>query len=169
MFFALTNNLLGQTIDEYTLKAVWIAKFPHFIDWPKNDIDSSKYFNIGIWKKDPFKGQLDSLYKTDQIDGKEVYVEIVTHKKDLKSIDLLFLPAENKTNIEAILKMCSSHNLLLISEEEGCAKQGAHINFIIVNNKVRFEINEKALRKSGFFVSFRLLNISKIVNPVENQ
>ena len=169
VFFVLVNKMPGQAIDEYTLKAVWIAKFPHFIDWPKNDIDTSQFFNIGIWGNDPFNGQLDSLCGTSQINGKKVDVEVIYHESDLEQIDLLFVPAGNKQNIESLLNECSLYHLLIICEEEGVAELGAHINFIIVNNKVRFEINEKALRDTGFFVSFRLLNISKIVKPIVNQ
>ena len=53
-----------------------------------------------------------------------------------------------------------------VSETKNYAKLGVIINFFISNNKVRFEINETAVQLSGLYMNFRLLNLAKIVNPV---
>jgi hypothetical protein len=40
---------------------------------------------------------------------------------------------------------------------------GVLINFIIKQNKIRFEINENAVKKSGLQVSYILLNAAEII------
>ena len=51
-----------------------------------------------------------------------------------------------------------------MSEQEGYAKLGAEINFIIINNKLKFEVNTKAIDKSGLKVRSQLLKLALIVD-----
>lgn len=163
------NEANCQSIDEYSIKAVWIGKFTQFIEWPPEKKGESTNFCIGIYKTNPFNGNLESLYANYSIWGKPVRIKYIENLDSISTVHILFIPNQVNINIDKITKLSKAHRVLLISEFEGYGELGMHINFYVTENKVRFEINESAMRDSGFFVSFRLLTIAKIVKPISKE
>ncbi len=53
--------------------------------------------------------------------------------------------------------------LLVIGESKDFAKELGHINFVVVGNKVRFEVNPDALKASDINISSKVLRLGKIV------
>jgi len=55
--------------------------------------------------------------------------------------------------------------VLLISDSEGFSKKGVHFNFFKEKDEtIHFEINLKALAKSGLRPDLKLLSVGKIIN-----
>ncbi len=161
--------LTGQFEDDYTLKAIWMGKFTHFINWPpKARLDSCSFY-IGILKKDPFNGELENIYSNRTIWNKPVKIKYIESLDSLAKINLLFVPSDFSHELKAIVPEAEKHSVLLVGDTKGYAEQGVHINFFRAENRIRFEINETSIRESGFFVSYRLLHIAKIVNPIPNE
>jgi hypothetical protein len=160
--------LYSQSVDEYTLKAIWLGKFTHFIEWPANH-SSNRYFTIGVFHSDPFKGKLESIYSNYLINNKPVKIKYIFSCDSIKYFDLLFIPKDNEKQLAQIIRIAHENSVLLIGDSDGYAEQGVHINFFTINEQVRFEINEFAMRKSELFISYRLLNIAKIVQPISKE
>ena len=162
----LTPSLLsGQAIDEYQLKGIWIGKFTHFVNWPAST-DSSEYFTIATYIDDPFNGKLDTIYQNQTIWDKPVRIVHFKKMPDLSNIQILFISPQKKEMINEMIIKAYDKKTLLISDTKGYGKLGTHINFFIEDNRVKFEINESSMRSSGFFVSYRLLNIARIIEPI---
>jgi hypothetical protein len=163
------KNTNCQSVDEYSIKAVWLEKFTHFIDWPDQIQYSSEEFIIGIFDIDPFEGKLELLYENYSIWERPVRIKYIHNFDSISHVHILFLPRYANVNIEKLTSTLKNKPVLIISESEGFAESGTHINFFVVDNKIRFEINESAMHDSGFFVSFRLLKIAKIVKPISKE
>jgi hypothetical protein len=54
-------------------------------------------------------------------------------------------------------------SILTVGETEMFTRQGGIINFITVDNKVRYEINLDAARRADLDISSKLLRLAKIV------
>jgi hypothetical protein len=54
--------------------------------------------------------------------------------------------------------------ILTVGEKKGFASRGGMINFIVVENKVRFEINPHAVETAALKISSQLLKLAIIVN-----
>lgn len=169
LFLLKSTGIYGQAVDEYTLKAIWLGKFSHFIDWPEKNVSNSDTLCIGIYKTDPFNGLLEAIYHNRQIEGKPVKITHIHNLEELNGIHILFIPTNNTKQINAIIPQAQQKSILLIGDSDGYAEKGIHINFFLTDELVRFEINESSIRDSGFFVSYRLLNIAKIVEPISSE
>jgi hypothetical protein len=53
--------------------------------------------------------------------------------------------------------------VLIVTEGKNLATKGAAINFIMINNKMKFEINQTAMRNAGLRVSNQLLDLAIVV------
>jgi hypothetical protein len=60
--------------------------------------------------------------------------------------------------------MLEGSYILTIGDTEGFGEKGVMINFIIRDNKVRFEINPEAARRAGLTISSKLLSLATIVH-----
>ncbi len=159
----------GQVVDEYTLKAVWIGKFTHFIDWPPEMHDTLNTFTIATVYSNPFNTKLYDIYKGSTILGRPVNIVHLNELNDSSFAHILYIPPLKRGVVKEIVEFSKEKGVLLIGDTQGYAETGVHVNFFLSEDRLRFEINETAIRESDFFVSYRLLNIAEIVNPIAKE
>ena len=76
------------------------------------------------------------------------------------SSDILYLSNSEKNRLSETLKKIKGKKILLISSSSGFAEKGAGINLIQVEDKIRFEINRKALEAEGILPNSSLLSLA---------
>ena len=136
----------GSELSESDVKAAFLAKFSQFVKWPS----SRSPMTVGILGEDPFGGALEGMIK----------VKRSRRVEDLKSCQIIFISKSERGNIGAILESLGSANILTVGESDGFAKQGGAIGFVLVGDKVRFEINAGAARRAGLNIDLQLLKLA---------
>jgi len=164
LFFLSFINGYAQ-ISEYHIKAVYLQKFTRFIEWPDTSEmkDTSKPFRITVLGAHAFNGILDDIYKNNKIHGKRVEINYIQKIEDLQPCQILFISASKKNRIKSILEKAHERDMLTVSDTPGFGEAGVLINFYIKNDKVLFEINYDAVRKSKIRISYLLLELAKII------
>lgn len=162
----LTVHAVTQT-GEYTIKAVFLERFTRFIEWPEELAisDTLKPFDIVVIGENPFGATLDQIYTTQKIRNKKVKIRYISNLQEISSCHLLFISKSKKNNLIKILSYTMKNHILTISDTEDFAEMGVLINFYDAENKIKFEINESAVRDSGLSMSYLLLKYAIIVNP----
>ena len=89
-----------------------------------------------------------------------------TLQKELLNSDEI--PKDIENDLESYIQASQLYHTLIISEKDGWAEQGIHINFYIRDDKVRFEINVESLKKSGLKAESMLLDYARIVKTKTN-
>jgi hypothetical protein len=160
-------DIFCQASDDLA-KAVAFEKLAMFISWPASDTikDSSGIFIIAVLKNKPFGKNLEDVYKTHQIKNKNVQIVYLDNIQELKKCDLLYISNSSTNELKTILSSIYGKPILTIADKEGFAEAGCFINLYEFENKMRFEINQKSLQDAGFTVDYRLLRVSKVLNPV---
>ncbi len=166
IWFLSANGGAGNQTDEYTLKAVAFEQVSRFIKWPNNSLtdDTNQPFTIVILGDDPFKGKIEKLYSNRNIKNKNVKTIYIDKITDFKSGHVLFISKSEKKEIENVVKYTKEKSVLVVGDTKGYANSGVHLNFLAINNKIKFEINKKEMLNAGFEVSYLLTRVSKIVD-----
>lgn len=156
---------------EYEVKAVFLERFTRFIDWPESaQIDDPlKPFVIGVIGKHPFGDLLDRIYAERKIKDKAVEIRYVSKVEEILQCHLLFISASAKAELSHILSTIKDKPILTVGDSKGFSEKGVHIDFYLDEGRVRFAINESAVRQSGLQMSYRLLQSARIVNPVKGE
>jgi len=151
---------------EYTIKAVFLEHFTRFIEWPEssNIADTSSPFFIAIIGENPFGSILDQIYTEQKIRNKKVEILYITTPDEITDCHILFISSSNKEILTEILSRTRNKPILTVSDTNGFAENGVLINFFLTGDKIKFEINEKAAHESGLVMSYKLLNLARIVN-----
>lgn len=154
---------------EYTIKAVFLEHFTRFIDWPESVeiADASHPFYVGIIGENPFGSILDQIYAEQKIKNKKVEIRYFSTPDEIIDCHILFISTANKEILPEILMHTKDKPILTVSDTEGFAENGVLINFYLAGNKIKFEINERAVHESGLVMSYKLLSLAKIVNQVK--
>lgn len=156
--------MFAQT-SEYEMKAIAFEKLSLFIEWPAHTFDKAKEeFIIGILGKNPFGNNLEEVYKVRKIKNKNVKIIYIKDIYQVADCHILFISKTEKNELKKILDFTKTKPILTIADSEGFAEAGCFINFYNYENKLRFEINQKALESASFTVDYKLLHVSKIVN-----
>jgi len=159
---------------EYKIKAAFLYNFIQFVDWPKEKTgDHNEPIIIGIIGKDPFddafkpinnkqiKGRkglinrfegIEKLKKSGGVDNSEI--------ASLRKCHLLFICSSEKDHLTDIINFVDGHSVLTVGETSNMLKSGGMINFLVEENKVRFEINLTAARKGKLEIRSQLLRLA---------
>ena len=131
---------------EYDLKAGYIAKFPDFVKWPA----PSSPLTVGVLGDDPFGAALAGLMKVKRSKSVE----------DLKGCQIIFISKSERANLPGILAALAGINVLTVGDADGFARQGGVLGFVMVDGKVRFEINTGAAKRAGIKIDSGLLRLA---------
>lgn len=141
---------------EYAIKADFLYRFIDYVHW--KNYSKSQTFKIAILEASPITTSLSEITKNKKVDIKEYKI-----LNEIGFCNILFVPHNCTVPIETILTKFSGKPILIVTEEVGFGKKGAHVNFIYVENKLKFEVNLKAINKAGIGISSFLLQHAIIV------
>jgi hypothetical protein len=147
--------------EEYALKAAFVYNFTKFIEWDSSNNDDE--FVICVLGYSPIIKALADIAQTKTVNGKKIIIKQHYKPEDIRFCHILFVPKQSSYPISEILHRVS-RGTLTISEEEGYASLGTAINFVVINNKLKFESNIKAIDEAGLKASSELLKLAIIVD-----
>lgn len=164
----ISNQAFAQT-REYLLKAGYIEKFTHFIEWPNTtDINNPNVeFTIAVIGKNEFNNSLEKIFGEVKINKKKVRIKYISLINEIENSLILFISKSERNNVDEILKFTSNKPILTIGDTKGYGEDGVIINMFIDKNKLRYEINRTAAEKSGLKISSLLLTSATIVKSDE--
>ncbi len=158
------NVLFSQTSEDrkqYQVKAAFLYRFVDYVEWKTTY--KSQTFNIAILGKSNITPILSGIAKSKKAKNKKIEITEYDNLDKINATDVLFIPFDTKTPIETIISKFSGKAVLLVSEVNGFGKKGTHMNFVIVNNKLKFEVNQKAINRSNMNISSFLLQHAILV------
>ena len=152
-----------RVLQEYEVKAAFLYNFAKFVEWPTDAFSSpSEPLTLGVLDTDPF-GDTLKILEDKSAGGRRINIKRFDSVQQLDRCHILFISNSEKGNLPQILTLIKKWNVLTVGEMKGFAEAGGVINFILIDKKIRFEINADAARRAGLKISSQLLKVAKIV------
>jgi hypothetical protein len=150
---------------EYLIKAGFIYNFAKLTEWPAPSFPQpNSPIVIGILgEKDPFQGTLDDVLRGKQVNGRAFVVKHMKGKEDVKGCNMLFVSSSEKEHLDELFRFIQGLPILTIGDTPGFAQRGGIINFVLEDNRVRFDIDVEAAKQANITISSRLLTLARIV------
>jgi hypothetical protein len=152
---------------ESLIKAGYIEKFTHFVQWPENsgNNDPENEFILAVIGKNTFGNDLEELFGKTKLKDNPVRIEYITTIDEIKGCMILFISGSEKNNLDKILKYTTGKSILTISDSKGFGKSGVIINMFSEGDYVKYEVNRSSLEKSGLKINSLLLNHAVVIGP----
>jgi hypothetical protein len=150
----------ASAVSEYKVKAAFLLNFGKYVEWPASAVGSE--IDICVLGRDPFGATLDETLAGRTVGSKNVKAHRISGVGQAHRCNIVFV-SRGDANVAAVLSDLAGSPVLLVGEQDRFARQGGMINFIEVDQKVRFEINEAAAKRAGLKISSQLLKLATIV------
>lgn len=155
------TNSVPQKELELRVKAGFLFTFVKYVNWPADAfLASSNTVVIGVVGRDPFGAVLDVAVAGKTVDGRPVRIERYAQMQDVGVCQVLFVAEPGKNPV-------GKPRVLTVSDAEGFVKRGGHIQLVVEQGRVRFDVNLKAAKKAGLQLDANLLRVARRVDQRE--
>ncbi len=145
----------AQDVD-YRIHSVFLYNFTKYVQWPA--AAQSGDFVIGVVGDSPIYAELMRVTNGKMAGTQKIVVKKFKPSDAVDGCHMLFVPSD--ANFDKVQAKVAGKPVLVITEKAGLAQKGSSINFVVRDNKWRFELNENATRSAGLKVASELSKLA---------
>jgi hypothetical protein len=150
--------------DEYRVKAAFLYKFGSYIEWPRGSFASADSpVTIGVMGAEALAEELAQIVAGRNVNGRPVRVRRLRPGDPIAGLHVLFVGRADGGRLAEILAAARGQALLTVTESDEGLELGSMINFVVVEDKVRFDIAPPPSESSNLKISARLLGVARKV------
>jgi hypothetical protein len=166
-FFVLTVLLVyisffAASAQNYQVHSVYIYSYMKYIKWP--DSSENESFKLGVWGDSEVTPFLEKLAETKKAGNRSIELIQVQDPAQVASLDMVFIAKQQFKELDwnRLVREASKESIALLTEEEGFPV-GGHINFVLEDNKLFFQLDRPALEQAGLRISTELMALARTV------
>jgi len=151
----------AQQEKDYSIHANIIYRFTKYIDWPSDKKKGD--FVIGIVGDSPLYDVLKIFVASKMVGSQRIVIKKFSPSAQDFNCQILFICEEESSSLKKIALRTAGASILLVSEKDGLASKGSCVNFIIVSDHLKLEINKTNIEQRNLSVATELLNLGLVV------
>jgi uncharacterized protein DUF4154 len=149
---------------EYAVKATYLYKFAPFVEWPGDALQGSDALVICIVGRDGVADLVDEAVKGQASAGHRIRVVRLQGAARDAHCNILYVAVRGAA-AATILDGVRGRPVLTVTDGEQEPRATGIVNFVVVDNRVRFEIDQRAAAENHLVISSKLLSLASRVIP----
>ncbi|MBN1415364.1 MAG: YfiR family protein [Bacteroidales bacterium] len=150
---ALTIPLQAQT-GIAKAQAMFIYNFSRLVEWPLSN--RSGYFVIGVYGVSSVADELETYAMGKKVGTQDIQIKRYKTLQEITTCHILFIPFARTKQMDEIVNAVQGKSVLLITEKNGALNAGSAINFVLLSDKIKFEMDPGNFTKYGLKYSSKL-------------
>jgi hypothetical protein len=147
---------------ERAVKAAFLYKFAAYAEWPAAAFPlAATPVRIGVLGDGDLAAQLEAVAEGRTIQGRPIVTVPLRDVGDAEGIHILFVGRSRRRDLLRLRRL--EDPVLVVTESDTGPPPGAVVNFLIVEGRVRFDIDLDAAERRGLTLSSRLLAVAHSV------
>ncbi|MFZ4874977.1 YfiR family protein [Janthinobacterium sp. Mn2066] len=143
---------------ERQVKAAYLYKFAGFVEWPEGSFERpDSPLLIGVAGDTALADQLELSVAGHSVNGRAVQVKKVRRGEPLAGLHVLYLGGQDKAPLQEMLAASRGLALLTVSDSDEVHAMGSMINFVVTDDRVRFDVALKPVAQAHIRISARML------------
>jgi hypothetical protein len=155
------HKVQAQGETNYAVHANIIYHFTKYIDWPQDK--KSGEFIIGVIDNTVLYDELSKNTAAKMVGSQKIVIKSFSSSASSFNCHILYIGEEASGNIKKIVAKTAGSAVLLVTESEGLAQKGSCINFAVVADHLKLEINKINIEQRNMAVASELLQLGKVV------
>ncbi len=141
---------------DYKYHSLFIYNFSRYIEWP--DTQSSGDFVICVvGDEQAYQDMVAFSQKKKTVKNRNLVIKKCKTLQEVSKSNIVFVTKSSSVAWRDVEQKLRDSGTLLITEQRGIAKSGAHINFVKTSeSKIGFEINTASTEEAGLRVASSL-------------
>ena len=152
---------------EYEVKAAYLLNFARFVEWRPDALAAGAPLQIAIVGKNPFGRALEHVLRGKTANGHPILLRQLQWEDHLASYHIVFISTSEETHLGEILSRLGQQNVLTVSDIDRFSLRGGIVEFRMVGNRVRFDINRGPANGAHITISSKLLSVARAVHESE--
>ncbi len=146
---------------EYAVKATYLHKFAPFVEWPDPAAEfPGGNFTVCVVGDDPLGSVLDRAVNGQDVAGHPIVVRRLASVSGNPGCAVMYVTGSDIQS--AAVALAAVHGLPELTVTDGATDPAAKgiINFVIQDDRVRFDIDLSAAAAAGLTISSKLLSLA---------
>lgn len=150
----------GQNINgRGRMQSLFLYNFASkYIEWPASYKEGN--FIIGIIGDSPVLSELNTVTAAKKVFNQSIEIKKFNSSSEISKCNMLFVPFDKTDILQEVVNKVKGSSTLIITEKDGVLRQGAIINFVSVEGKLKFETNKTEIEKREIRIAADLLKLS---------
>lgn len=145
------------------LKAVFLYNFTRYFEWPSS-MKTGNFIIHVVGTGASLNQELSKMAATKQVGNQKLEIKSSsTLDLNLKP-NIIFLLNDASDLLKEVTSKFKGKGALIVTEKSGLAKMGSAINFVVFENKQKFEYSKNNALKAGLKASDELKNLAIAVD-----
>jgi hypothetical protein len=144
---------------EDDIKAAFLFNFTKFVEWPA--FDRTRPFRICTVAEPAFGTAVERTIAGETAGGHPIEHITPPTPDAARGCHMLFVGRLEGDRIERWMGAVRGAPMLIVGESRAAWDRGAHINFVVDENRVKFDVNPDAASRAGLTVSSKLLRVAR--------
>jgi hypothetical protein len=149
---------------ESRIKAAFICKFGNYVEWPRGGVRRQGPFVIGVVASDQVVSELVLAAAGHTVNERPIAVRKWVRGAPVDGLDVIFVGRSGSALLAETLAATRGQPILTITEAGDAEAAGGIVNFVVVDDKVRFDIALEPAEHSNLKISGRLLAVARKVS-----
>lgn len=152
-------------ISQQQVEAAYLYKFGGYVTWPDNTFAApDSPIVIGVAQADALAEELSALVAGHTIGNRPVVVRHIHDGGPLTGVNILFIGDGKSAEAGDLIEASHGKPILVVTEGTDGLAAGGAVSFVVVDERVRFDVSLDAVQQNGLKLSALLLSVAHAVN-----
>ncbi len=161
LFIFSSTAVFSQDRPMHEVYSMMVYNFIKYVQWP--DHSEGGEFVIGIVGNTELYTTLNAWYGGKPRGGKTYVIKKFHNAAEVANCHVVFIDKTKSSEFDAVNSKVKGKGTLVITDKAGLGEKGSAINFKNVDNKLKFELNQRAVEASNLKVAGTLSSMAILI------
>jgi hypothetical protein len=147
-------------VGEADVKAAYLFNFTRFVEWPAGTPAPSNPFRLCVLADGTMTALIERTMTGEAVKGHTSETAVPASIEEARRCQILFVGRSEMSRARPMLAALRDDPVLTVSDAARFVETGGMIEFVRVDENVRFRVNLEAARRSHISISSRLLRVA---------
>ena len=137
------------------IKVAYLYNFTKLIEWPNDSKQGN--FIVGILGSNlTLVGELNKMAASKMVSTQKIEIKNISSAAEAAQCHIVYILPDNSSQLGELVNKVKSSSILIVTENQGLVKQGSGINFVVIDNKLKYELNKQNIENHKLKVGSQL-------------
>lgn len=153
---------INSELSENQIKAAYLYKFASYVEWPAAAFaQADSPLAIAIIGADEVAAELETLTRGRVVNGRLLQIKSLQIGEPITGVHILFIGQQVRRIAAALPEAIKVEPILIVTDTNDGLDSGGIINFVLVDNNIRFEVSTANADRCSLKISARLLSVAQ--------
>jgi YfiR/HmsC-like len=155
------SNSFAQERPMHEVYSMMMFNFVKYVQWPNHTATGN--FTIGVVGNAEVFNTLNNWYGGKPRGTQTYVIKKFSSAAEVADCDVIFIDRSKSGEFEAINNKVKGKGTLVITDKAGLGEKGSAINFRTIDNKLKFELNQRVVEASNLKISSSLTAMAIVI------